>query len=526
MRHLFFLIPVYAFATTATIQSAFFRAKGVLVHPKVVITVAHGLKNRGRYYFNHNYQGTAYLHPKYAQGEFPFDIAVLVLDHPCYERPTTPTSSSFQKEGLFIKDTKLTFGDSGTPFICDGKVEGIAVAIMGRNKEDYKVLYLCVHPHKNWIQEVFMLHTKEEELLFPWIETQIANKLQTENKEKKELINLGIGDTCDPLPLFVGDAIKGAIQKMERVHVGYGAEQGDSAFREAVAQNVYGKLGISKEEVFVTEGIANSLGMLISLFPKGGKIGVLAPTYPVYKSLLEVEGMEIVEIPAGQNFCFSPPSAPLDALILCSPNNPTGIAFSREELQAFVDYAKESSTLILFDGAYESFVFDNSPRSIYEIEGAKSCAIELRSFSKTLGFSGLRLGYFIAPKELRVHALCKKIITAKTNGVSFPIQQGGIAALSKQGLETARKFCKKYMEQTTSLKNHLQAKGETVFGGSHAPYLFWKVGNASKEMFVHLLQEHDLITIPGVGFGKEGFLRLSGFINDETLLRACKALQF
>ncbi|MCH9811477.1 aminotransferase class I/II-fold pyridoxal phosphate-dependent enzyme [bacterium] len=524
---LYFVVAIsFCFATTSSINAPFFHATGVLIHPRIVLTTAHGLQKKQKYLFDGRYRGKAIIHQNYKQENLYCDIALLLLNKPVTDLPLTAISHSKSKEDLFLSNDNLTFGDSGTPFLIDDEIIAIAVAILGENKNNYEVVYLSIYPHLNWIQKVIMLQTKEEELLFPWIEKQIAKKLEKDQIEKHDLINLGIGDTCDPLPNFVGDAIKKAIEKMEEVHIGYGAEQGNRKLREKIANNIYLNQKISADEVFVTEGIANSLGMLTSLFKTGAKIGLLSPTYPVYKTLLELEGMEVVEIEADQNFTFVPPVEKLDALILCSPNNPTGIAFSQKELTAFVDYANNSDTLILFDGAYESFIFDGAPRSIYEIEGAKTCAIEMRSFSKTLGFSGLRLGYFIAPKELKEHVRCKKIITAKSNGVSYPIQQGGMAALSKEGLEVARGYCKKYMTQTSKLKNHLLAHGQEVVGGLHAPYLFWKVPRPSKEMFTTLLEEHQTITIPGVGFNKEGYLRLSGFISDETLLRACKALQF
>ena len=373
-----------------------------------------------------------------------------------------------------------------------------------------------------------MIHTKDEELLFPWIEKQISTFLAEKKLRKSDLINLGIGDTCHVMPTCIIKALHKTVDLMSTTPKGYGPEQGGVCLREKIANTIYNKEQLKLDEIFITEGIANSLSLLTSLFEKGSTIGVLSPTYPVYKSLLEVAGVNVVEILMEKDFSFHPPQQRLDAMILCSPNNPTGVAFTKSQLENWVNWANDNDTLILFDGAYESFISDPEiPHSIYEIEGAKTAAIEMRSFSKSIGFSGLRLGYFVVPRELGIiHKKCIKIITAKTNGVSYLIQEAGLAALSPEGLKEISKLSAHYMSMTARLKDHLLAQNQRVKGGLHAPYLFWNVSGSSKEQFIEMLRQHHTITIPGVGFGMDGYLRLSGFLNEDILQRALKVLTF
>lgn len=372
--------------------------------------------------------------------------------------------------------------------------------------------------------------TKKDELLFPWIESQIAEVLLKNNLQKKDLINLGIGDTCHSMPDCISKALHSATNLMSKKAIGYGPEQGRIELREKICSAVYQGFDFSKEEIFITEGIANSLSLLLDLFPDSSKIGVLSPTYPVYKTLIEATRKISIEVNANDNLDFYPPSEHLDCMILCSPNNPTGKAFSREGLREWIKWANDTGTLILYDGAYESFIFDTeTPKSIFEITGAKTCAIELKSFSKSIGFSAMRLGYFVIAKELflnrrNIREQALTLITAKTNGVSYLIQEAGIAALSPEGLKEIHTLSSNYMEMTKKLKTHLLSQNQQVIGGTHAPYLFWKIEGSCKEKFRTLLHDHLTITVPGIGFGREGYLRLSGFLNDDTLSRACSVL--
>ncbi|MCH9622125.1 MAG: LL-diaminopimelate aminotransferase [Chlamydiia bacterium] len=373
-----------------------------------------------------------------------------------------------------------------------------------------------------------ILETDQDQMLFPWISKKKAEVIKSQNLKQSDLINLGIGDVCHPLPECIIKALHKGIDKMGKEAIGYGPEQGRLDLRSKISTVIY-ENRFSEDEIFITEGIANSLSILMSIFKEGSTIGVLSPTYPVYKSLLSTCGMSIVEIPADQELNFSPPNQKLDGMIICSPNNPTGKAFSKNQLEAWVQWAKQNNTLILFDGAYEAFIQDPKfPRSIYEIKEAQECCIEIRSFSKSIGFTGLRLGYFVFPKTLKWKgfslAQCKNLISAKTNGVSYLIQEGGLAALSVEGLRASKQLTNSYMEMTEKLKDHLISSGETVIGGDHAPYLFWHVGGSSKEKFLHYLESRLLVTVPGVGFGMEGFLRLSGFINEDILNKALKCL--
>lgn len=374
-----------------------------------------------------------------------------------------------------------------------------------------------------------MTLVKEEPMLFPWIAKTKAEFLKERGLKKEDLINLGIGDVSYPLSKVVTEAIKDAADEMSTHVIGYGDECGLDELKEKVAATVY-QDKICKDEVFITEGIANSLSHLMTLFKEGSTIGVLSPTYPVYKSLLKTHRMNIYEVESDDAFEFHPPdNAHLDAMIICSPNNPTGKAFAKESLSSWVRWANERGVTLLFDAAYECFIDDESPSSIYEIEGAKNCAIECVSFSKSMGFTGLRLGFFVFPKKLMTKGglgldFCKDLICSKTNGVSYVIQKAGLAALSPEGLKEREDKAAHYLKMTKTLKSYLQNAGETVVGGDHAPYLFWKVGGSSKEKFKSLLHEKCIVTVPGIGFGMEGYLRLSGFITDETLERVKKAL--
>ena len=370
----------------------------------------------------------------------------------------------------------------------------------------------------------------DSKMLFVWIEKQIQSFLEEKNLNRCDLINLGIGDTCHNLPLLIKDAIIDATVEMSKKPIGYGDESGYFFLKKSIQENISYYNQFSKDEIFITEGIANSLSLLLDIFNKGAKIGVLSPSYPVYSSLLDHLGMEKVFIKENRDHSFSLPKTKLDGIILCSPNNPTSLAFSKIELQKWVDWAIKTNCIILFDAAYSSFIFNKKyPSSIYEIEGAKKIAIEMKSFSKSHGFSGLRLGYFIFPKEIcyknqSLLPYCKKMIAAKTNGVSYPIQKAGLAALSKEGMLISSKLCKKYLERTNQLKYHLITEGKDVLGGICAPYLFLKSPCCCKKMFQKLLYEKNIITIPGSGFGADGFLRLSGFITEKTLQLALKNL--
>jgi LL-diaminopimelate aminotransferase len=370
--------------------------------------------------------------------------------------------------------------------------------------------------------------TTEEPMLFPWIQEQVREFIKRECLEKKDLINLGIGDTIHHLPECIVKALVNAAKEMGSQSIGYGDELGNVTLRSRIVRSVYGPFCFLADEIMITEGINNSLTYLIHSFKQGSRFGILTPTYPVYRSLLTISRMEVTEVAALEDCVFEPPLIKLDAMILCSPNNPTGLAFSREQLKKWVDWAIESDTILLFDGAYESFIEDRDfPRSIYEIEGAKRVAIEMRSFSKSLGFSGLRLGYFAVPREIRggeFLSVMKRVMTASTNGVSYVVQQAGLAALSEEGLLEMACLSKGYMMMTRKLRDCLVSKGFEVQGGDHAPYLLWKCQGSSKEHFLEVLERYRMVTAPGVGFGVDGFLRLSGFISEETLERVAKTL--
>ncbi|MCH9634575.1 MAG: LL-diaminopimelate aminotransferase [Chlamydiae bacterium] len=364
--------------------------------------------------------------------------------------------------------------------------------------------------------------------------TQRKNQFLQKNPDAK-LINLGIGDTTQPLSSSVVDSFikKAHALKTPEGYQGYGDDFGLLELRKQIASKLYNNR-VDEADVFISDGAKCDLGRLQLLFDRTARITIQDPSYPVYIDTSLITGKnEIVYMSCSpENHFFKNldelPST--DLIAICSPNNPTGAVLSHSQLKSLVDEAKRRKSVILFDAAYSNFIQDSScPRSIYEIEGAKEVAIEINSFSKLAGFTGVRLGWSVVPKELTFNdgtSIQKdwiKIITTFFNGASNLAQQGGLACLSNDGLIHSKNTALYYLENAAALKQVFEQNGYKCYGGVNAPYLWIDLkGQKSWDVFDHFLTYAGLITTPGIGFGPsgEGFLRISAFAHKECVVEA------
>lgn len=368
--------------------------------------------------------------------------------------------------------------------------------------------------------------------LFPEIGRRVK-EFAGQNPNAK-IIRLGIGDVTQPLPEAVCEAIHQAVDEMANVKSfrGYGPEQGYDFLREAIVTNEYQTRGVSlaADEIFVSDGAKCDTGNIQELFAADITVAVPDPVYPVYVDTNVMAGRSggLCYLSSRPETGFLPelPQQKVDVVYLCFPNNPTGVVASRTELKKWVDYALQNDALLLFDAAYEAFISNSEiPHSIYEIEGAKRCAVEFRSYSKTAGFTGTRCAFTVVPKELMGHdgqgnlvslnALWLRRQTTKFNGVSYPIQRGAAACYSAEGQKQVRSLISYYMKNAEIILTGLKRQGYTVFGGVDAPYIWMKTPSDlnSWDFFDKLLKEIHVVGTPGSGFGAcgEGYFRLSAF---------------
>ena len=373
---------------------------------------------------------------------------------------------------------------------------------------------------------------------------------------KKKIIRMGIGDVTQPLAPAVIEAMHKAVDEMaskDTFH-GYGPEQGSPFLIDAIIKNDYASRGIFLEpgEVFVSDGAKSDCGNIGDMLRHDNSIGVTDPVYPVYIDSNVMSGRtgtlengkwsDVVYIPCTEanNFVPDLPSRRVDIIYLCYPNTPTGTTLTKEELKKWVNYALANDCLIMYDSAYEAYIQDpNIPHSIYEIKGAKKVAIEFRSFSKTAGFTGVRCGYTIVPKELNAFTLAGERVPlnrmwnrrqcTKFNGTSYITQRGAEAVYSPEGKEQVRKTIDYYMANARIMRESLQSCGLRVYGGENAPYIWLKTpdGLSSWKFFDKLLYEVNIVGTPGVGFGPggEGFLRLTAFGDRDDTLEAMSRLK-
>lgn len=369
--------------------------------------------------------------------------------------------------------------------------------------------------------------------IFPVIEQKLA-ELKKENPHV-EILNFGVGDIALPLCPSIAAAINEATMEMTTKEGmrGYGPSEGYLFLREAILKNLYSSYNFSPDEIFISEGTNTDIGAIQDLFDNQCTIAVPDPSYPAYRDISLLSGKEVFFLPClAQNGCIPrPPKERADLVYLCNPSNPTGVAFSKNDLKIWVDWARENRAILCIDSVYSSFIRSKGiPQSIYAIDGAKEVAIEMNSFSKCAGFTGLRCGYMILPKALKssenisLNALWKKRTSIKSNGVSYPIQKGALAAFSKKGKQETLEQINTYLEVGKILRNCLEQGEQTFFGGMDCPYIFWQIpkGFSSWTFFDKLLEHCQIIGIPGNGFGEhgEGFLRLSCFSTIENAHKA------
>ncbi|HSX04378.1 MAG TPA: LL-diaminopimelate aminotransferase [Rhabdochlamydiaceae bacterium] len=380
------------------------------------------------------------------------------------------------------------------------------------------------------------------EYIFPVIEEKLE-ALKTEYPHCK-IINLGIGDIALPLASSIISSICEAVIEMGNPESmrGYGPSTGYPFLKEAIRNHEYAHLGIQPDEIFISDGINSDIVNIQDLFSSENTVAICNPTYPAYLDASVMNGRKnkVIFLPLKEenNFSPLPPDELVNLVYLCSPNNPVGLAMTNKELKIWVDWAKKNGAILFYDNAYCSFITSTDvPKSIFEIEGAKEVAIEMKSFSKTAGFTGLRCGYTVLPKSVKaslngnsisLHPLWTRRQNSKFNGVAYPIQKGALAVYTEEGREETQKQILHYLEAGKILKEGLTKQGYRSFGGTDAPYIWWKVpsGLTSWQFFDLLLKKCQLLAIPGVGFGSEGegYIRLSCFTTPEIAQEAIQRI--
>lgn len=364
-----------------------------------------------------------------------------------------------------------------------------------------------------------------------------VNEFAQANPDKK-IIRLGIGDVTLPLCKAVVEALKNASDEMgvKETFRGYGPEQGYE-FLKSKVQNYYAEHGVTldNDEIFISDGAKSDLGNILDLFAVDNTVLVPDPVYPVYVDTNTMAGRKIKFIDANAENNFLPlpdKSISADIVYICSPNNPTGAAYNKEQLKQWVDWANENKAVILYDAAYECFITDaNLPRSIFEIEGAKTCAIEFCSLSKMAGFTGTRCGYTVVPKAIENGLLNKMWLrrqTTKFNGVPYIIQRGAEAVFTEEGQKEIQENLNYYKENAKLISEVLKKHNIWHIGGTHSPYIWLKCPNnmTSWEFFDYLLENIQVVGTPGSGFGRngEGYFRLTSFGSRENTIEAVDRL--
>ncbi len=389
--------------------------------------------------------------------------------------------------------------------------------------------------------------------LFPEIGRRVSEFIAA-NPDKK-VIKMGIGDVTQPLVPSVLKAFHEGVDEQGTAasFKGYGPEQGYAFLRETIADNSFAGLGISADDIFISDGSKCDTGNIQEIFGASNKIAICDPVYPVYADTTVMTGKTgvcqsngyydgIIYMPCNKENGFTPelPTETPDLIFLCYPNNPTGTVASKEELKKWVDYAIKNKAIILFDAAYEAFITDKDiPHSIYEIEGARKVAIEFRSFSKTAGFTGTRCAFTVIPKELmaydskgNTHAvrnLWNRRHSTKFNGVSYPVQKAAAATFTKEGKKEVQDIINYYLDNAKIMKQSLSEIGYEVFGGVNSPYVWAKTKNnmSSWDFFDKVLNEANVVGTPGSGFGPsgEGYFRFSAFADRENVIEAMERVK-
>ena len=391
--------------------------------------------------------------------------------------------------------------------------------------------------------------------LFPEIARRVKAYSEAHPDMAARIIRCGIGDVTEPLPPAVVKAMHEGVDEMaeRETFKGYGPEQGYEFLRQAIVDHQFAGLGIAADEVFVSDGSKCDTGNILDIFGKGNVIAITDPVYPVYVDTNVMAGNTgeaddkgayagLLYLPcnAENGFVAAVPETKADLIYLCFPNNPTGAVATRAQLEAWVKYARENDAIILFDAAYEAFIQDPSiPRSIFEIDGAKDCAIEFRSFSKNGGFTGVRCACVVIPKTVTgmaedgsrvpLHQLWSRRHSTKFNGASYPVQKAAAAVFSEQGKQEVAALIGHYMGNAKLLREACTDLGLPVFGGENAPYVWvgCPAGLGSWEMFDKMLNEAQVVITPGSGFGSagEGYFRISAFNSRANVEEVCRRLK-
>jgi LL-diaminopimelate aminotransferase len=393
--------------------------------------------------------------------------------------------------------------------------------------------------------------------LFPEIARRVREFCEKNPEAAKRLIRCGIGDVTEPLPQAAIDAMKRAADELahrETFH-GYGPETGYEFLRSAIAQKDFRdrKIDIADDEIFVSDGSKPDCGHILDILGDQNKFAVPDPVYPVYVDTNVMtghtgsarkdgsyEGIVYLPCTAENKFVPEPPIEHVDLVYLCFPNNPTGAVATREQLARWINYARQHDALILFDAAYEAYISDpNIPHSIYELDGARECAIEFRSFSKIGGFTGVRCGFTVLPKtvlartdagkKLPLHPLWHRRWSTKSNSVSYPVQRAAEALYSNEGRKQCRALIEHYLGNAKILRAACKEIGLNVFGGENAPYVWVSTPNntTSWQMFDRMLGEINVVITPGAGFGAqgEGYIRISAFNSRENAQEVARRLK-
>jgi len=421
-------------------------------------------------------------------------------------------------------------------------------------------LYVLRRPQTTAAEEMAYLNENYLKLqagyLFPEIARRVHEFCDANPEAAKRLIRCGIGDVTEPLPRAAIDAMKQAMDELGRRETfrGYGPEQGYEFLRSTIAQCDYRdrNIDIADDEIFVSDGSKCDCGFILDILGDQNKVAVPDPVYPVYvdtnvmaghsgaaKSDGSYEGIVYLPGTADNGFVPEPPKDHVDLAYLCFPNNPTGAVASREQLSRWVDYARQHEALLLFDAAYEAYISQRDiPHSIFEIPGARECAVELRSFSKSGGFTGVRCGFTVMPKKLlartesekklSLHPLWHRRWSTKANSVSYPVQRGAEALYTSEGREQVRALVAHYMGNAKILREACVKMGMRVFGGINAPYIWVKTpdGLTSWQIFDRMLRNLNVVITPGSGFGAqgEGYFRISAFNSRENAEEVARRL--
>ena len=391
--------------------------------------------------------------------------------------------------------------------------------------------------------------------LFPEIARRVKAYSESHPEQAASIIRCGIGDVTEPLPAAAVQAMHEGVDELAKRETfkGYGPEQGYEFLRQAIVDHQFAGLGIAADEVFISDGSKGDTGNILDIFGSANRIAITDPVYPVYvdtnvmaghtgdpDAMGTYAGLLYLPCHAANQFVADVPTQKADLIYLCFPNNPTGAVATRQQLEAWVHYARENDAIILFDAAYEAFIQDPAiPHSIFEIDGARDCAIEFRSFSKNGGFTGVRCAYVVIPKTVTgkaddgsrvpLHQLWSRRHSTKFNGASYPVQKGAAALFSESGKHQVAALIDHYMGNAKLLREAVTAAGLAVFGGENAPYVWvaCPAGLSSWDMFDKMLEQAQVVITPGSGFGAagEGYFRISAFNSRANVEEVCLRLR-